>query len=310
MLVKQKIYTSSMLSSEGVILAKLGCNREVDGKAVSKKVDSIKAANGIISASLIVPAKKCIDQGLDVFLEDGTEVTLETENLDKIYVIVDGQHRKKAVEELNKGEKKFENYYYLPLCDDFNVSVLLRESNVATYPWKDQQYLSNLLSVSDRSSDVKFDFLEEVNSHPGCKTKALVQWFLLDLSRTLYARDIVAAMLDPQKLKEIADFNVDKFNLGKRMFSALSDKLTESEAGKTVYSDWCISKINENCMVPATETGEQLIKFFKSLSEAEALKLKRMKGSRSGSVVVTRDSQVQTELTRLYDVFKSKSSEE
>lgn len=309
---KFTITSSSELTSNGYVLAKLVCNRETQDKAVKKKKDSIKKAGGIISPSLVVPARKCLEQGLDVVLMTGQMVRSDNENLDKILVIVDGQHREVAVNELNKeakpGTKMIENYYFLPLSEEYKVSDLLREANVATTPWKDQHYLSNLLSSVDSPEGVKLTFLEEVSKHQTCKTKALVHYFLLDKGKELYSRDIIKAMVDTEKLKSIAKFSEDRFKIGKALFEAVSSAVTEEKAGTTVFSDWCIDVLNDNPSVTVAQMGDYLKKFFNDLEDSSKAALKEAKSRKlDDGTTLTKEDIIISKLDTLLAEYKTKN---
>ena len=270
-LEKYRIYSSSELAAMGVRFARLIDNRDINEGAVKKKMESIKAADGVISSSLLVPARTCLEQGHRVEM-DGEEITLETPGLDNIYVLVDGQHRKEAVQRLNNypakddagDTKKYEDYFNIPLIDKYNVSCLLRETNTATFPWKDRQYLSNLLMLKPEK---KLELLNELQEHPQATTKAALHWLTLDTSRTLYSRNIVAAMLDDKVLTEINDVDTDRLSAGKKAFSAAEDAFGATLAGTTPFSDWAVETIINNPKVPAVDMANTLAAFFKWLKE-------------------------------------------
>ena len=307
-LKKQVIYSGVDLESLLVVLAYLKVNRAINVEAVKKKINSIKQAGGIITPTMLVPARTCLDEGLEVVLKDGTPITYDTENLDLIYVIIDGQHRQDAVEKISKdakaGEATFTNFYFIPLNDNYHVGDLLRESNVATYPWKDQQYLSNLIMMRDGNTAIKLDFLKEILAHPEAKTKAMVHWLSLDKGRNLYSRDIIAASIDNTKLKEIANVNEDRFNGGKRLYEVLSKRFASKEPGKTVYPDWVIDQISDETKATFEEMVNYIEQFFNSLTSSQIVELKDVKGSKSP--YESRDSKVQALLTKFYLAYKTK----
>ena len=68
----RRIYTWDELSSQGFKKAGLKNNREVNDKVVKKKMMSIKRSNGIISPILVVSARACLEQGLEVVDENGS----------------------------------------------------------------------------------------------------------------------------------------------------------------------------------------------------------------------------------------------
>ena len=312
-LEKRRIYSSSELSKIGVRLARIVDNRDLDEKAVQKKINSIKKVKGVISPSQLVPARTCLKQGHEVKLLDGTVVTLDTEDLDNIYVVVDGQHRDAAVRRIMaspKEKEKYENYYYIPLIDDYVVSDLLRETNIATFPWKDRQYLSNLLMVKGECS-VNLDLLKEVQAHPKASTKAALHYLTLDLSKTIYSRDVVAAMVDDAKLAEIAKVDDMRFKAGRALFNSAEDALGEL-AGTTPYSDWSVDKINSNPAIAVLDMAGQLAKFFKWLKDEGKVDIyKNLKGKKASKdqEYVSKETVIRQRLSDDYDQYTKSLSE-
>ena len=304
---KLHIYSTSGLEAMGVRLARIVDNRELDEKAVQKKMASIKKVKGIISPSQLVPARKCLEQGHEVKLLDGTNVSEDTEDLDSIYVIVDGQHRDEAVRRIKANPKeavKFENYYYLPLIDHYIVSDLLRETNVATYPWKDRQYLNNLLMVKSESP-INLDLLKEIQAHPKATTKAAIHYLTLETGKTIYSRDIVAAMVDDTKLEEISKVDATRFEAGKKLFNAAEDALGVP-AGTTPFSDWSIEQINSNPTETVVNMAGKLADFFQWLKKnglADAYKSIKGKKASEDQASVSKDAAIRQQLSTDFNLY-------
>ena len=83
------IYSNEQLTAMGITLGYLDMNRDVDDGAVKKKIKSIKKVKGVISPTLVVSARKCLQEGLEIHFADRTSITWGTPNLDKIYIIVE-----------------------------------------------------------------------------------------------------------------------------------------------------------------------------------------------------------------------------
>ena len=304
---KLHIYSTSGLEAMDVRLARIVDNRELDEKAVQKKMASIKKVKGIISPSQLVPARKCLEQGHEVKLLDGTNVSEDTEDLDSIYVIVDGQHRDEAVRRIKANPKEavtFENYYYLPLIDHYIVSDLLRETNVATYPWKDRQYLNNLLMVKSESP-INLDLLKEIQAHPKATTKAAIHYLTLETGKTIYSRDIVAAMVDDTKLEEISKVDATRFEAGKKLFNAAEDALGVP-AGTTPFSDWSIEQINSNPTETVVNMAGKLADFFKWLKKnglADAYKSIKGKKASEDQASVSKDAAIRQQLSTDFNLY-------
>ena len=306
-LEKQRIYSTAELDAMGVRLARLVDNRDISDDAVKKKISSIKCAKGVISSSLIAPARVCIEQGHEVKFSYGTAVTKDIAGLDNIYAIIDGQHRDEAVRRIKNDSKestKYDNYFNIPLIDNYIVTDLLRETNIATCPWKDRQYLNNLLMLKGEATGL--ELLQEIQAHPAATTKAALHWLTLNTAKTLYSRDIVTAMLDDDKLKDISAVDKDRFNAGKNVFKVAEEAFGAAIAGTTPYSDWTVEQINNNSTVAATEMAAKLEKFFKWLKEqGKAAGYKELKGRKAaeGQPAVTKDTVIRTHLTSDYDAY-------
>lgn len=309
-LKRMQIYSSTELKDMAIILARMADNRDIDSGAVKKKVESIKKVNGVISPTQLVPAWKCLQQGHEIYpidedpdLDIESEITLDTEFLEHIYVIVDGQHREEAVRKINSdSSEQMENYYYVPLVEDYVVSDLLRETNVATFPWKDRQYLSNLIMVKD-GGKISIDLLKEIQKHPSATTKAALHWLTLNCDSLLYSRDIVKAMLDDEKLKTICKVDPKRFDAGKKVFKAAADALGEALAGTTTYSDWTVDQITSDATVAVTEKAEQLTRFFEWLKKTgRSAAYPDLKGQKAkdSQPFISKDSVIRNHLTSDY----------
>lgn len=95
--VKQKHFTVSLsdLLAMGFIIATFVMNREVNEKHVKKLMKDVRTQekNAFSQYVTVCSALSALLMGHDVMGLDGELVTLETQNLDKILVIIDGQHR-------------------------------------------------------------------------------------------------------------------------------------------------------------------------------------------------------------------------
>lgn len=95
--VKQEHFTVSLsdLLAMGFIIATFVMNREVNEKHVKKLMKDVRTQdkNAFSQYVTVCSALSALLMGHDVMGLDGELVTLETQNLDKILVIIDGQHR-------------------------------------------------------------------------------------------------------------------------------------------------------------------------------------------------------------------------
>lgn len=303
------IYSTEQLSAMGIKLGYLDMNRDVDDGAVKKKIKSIKKVKGVISPTLVVSARKCLQEGLEIHFADGTPITSETPDLDKIYIIVDGQHREEATQRIRKStdeKEKYSNYYQIPLVEEENIVVsdLLREANVSTFAWKDRQYLSNLLVIKQGKVDFSLDLLKAVEEHPEGKTKAIYRWLTLNASRTIYSRDITDASMDDEKLKKLAEVDPEVFSMGKKLFEIARTRFGEAEAAKTVYPDWVISAMEDKPKVAKLDVAKYIGDFLQNLATDKVKSMKEAKGD--PKTKVTRDMKITEILNKSFNAYWAK----
>lgn len=104
--MKQEIITLTELNEKGIKVARLAGNRDFSEKNIKEKKKSLKKC-GMLSAAIIISAKKALDEGLEVVdFETGKAITYE--NADKYVVLVDANHRFKAYLELRKSEDEYD----------------------------------------------------------------------------------------------------------------------------------------------------------------------------------------------------------
>lgn len=306
------IYSNEQLTAMGIMLGYLDMNRDVDDGAVKKKIKSIKKVKGVISPTLVVSARKCLQEGLEIHFADGTPITWETPDLDKIYIIVDGQHREEATKQIRESAEeteKYSNYYQIPLVEEANIVVsdLLREANVATFAWKDRQYLSNLLAIKQGKVDFSLDLLKAVEEHPEGKTKAIYRWLTLNASRNIYSRSITEASMDDAKLKKLAEVDSEVFAMGKKLFEIAINKFGKGEAAKTVYPDWVIAAMDDKPKVAKLDVAKYIGDFLQKLTADEVKDLKKVKGD--SKTKVTRDMRITEMLNKSFNAYWAKKPE-
>lgn len=106
-----QVLTLAMLSSKGIKVARLAGNRDFSEKNIKEKKKSLKK-RGMLSAAIIISAKKALDEGLEVVdFETGKAITYE--NADKYVVLVDANHRFKAYLELRKSDDEYKGDFYV-----------------------------------------------------------------------------------------------------------------------------------------------------------------------------------------------------
>lgn len=277
---RKKIYTLSILLGLGYEIGLLGINRKINKNALAKKVQSIKTSKGLISPVLVVTAKKCVEHGLEVYVK-GKKVNADASNLEKILVIIDGQHRIQAINTINKKQKKdgnqlYDAYVYLPLNEDIDIKTLLRETNVATQPWKGGDYLVSILMSDDEN--INKDMISWVHTISGkCGDTAAWLWATMDKSRVYSKAKLIEASKKPEVLKDVA--NTRCFKEGKALYEKATITLSEDLTKLKVVPTWFIDKKAEliDADYPMSKIMDMLLDFIDNLAPIEVNHIKGLK---------------------------------
>lgn len=293
-LLKFTIYRESDLRSKGYRFATLRTNRIPKKSALNKKKKSISKF-GVVSPCMIVEARKCLNDGLEVIDGDGKRVTLETPGVDKILVIVDGGHRFVAVEELNmkraEGDR-IECYFTLPLNDRIPIYELLRQSNIVTTPWDGTTYLSSLIMAKGDAAKNKMLVWVEKMSHDGGDTAAW-QWARLERKVPTKTQLIQASGIDDKAnevYKKISDGS--NFNDGKQLYEAFRKHFKANILGCKFFPEWIIDKRNELMSAEDEKYAlDTLIKFASKFDRDMVDEIEGFKGTDRGKLVKSKLSE-------------------
>lgn len=294
-LLKFIIYRESDLRSKGYRFATLRTNRIPKKNALNKKKKSISKF-GVVSPCMIVGARKCLNEGLEVIDENGKPVTAETPDLDKILVIIDGGHRSVTVKELNQkmteGDK-IECYFTLPLNENIPIYELLRQSNIVTTPWDGTTYLSSLIMAKGDAAKNKMLVWVEKMSHDGGDTAAW-QWARLERKVPTKTQLIQASGIDDKAnevYKKISDGS--NFNDGKQLYEAFRKHFKADILGCKFFPEWIIDKRDELINVKGKEYAlNTLIEFVARLDRDMVDEIEGFKGTDRGKLVKSKLSEL------------------
>ncbi len=243
LLKKGQLYSNSQLVAKKIIFGRVNINRDVIEKEVKKKIKSIVEANGVITPFLIVPAKICLENGLDICDYEGNVITNDTPNLEQIHIILDGQHRHEAVLRLKKEGKNFEAYYMLPL-NDCQLITLLKEANTAVNPWNGIDWLTmGIETAKNHNIDTKrmvwYKDLANTTDISNSAASIYASGNPLSIVSKAQIQKAINEAGKSNKLSELA--NVTGLDRNKTFFNTVNSKLTSKIAGlkivpKTLYT--------------------------------------------------------------------------
>lgn len=304
-LEKGKIFAISLLLGMGYVFGRIVINRDIDKRQVSKKIASIQKCGGIIVPLLVVPASVCIENGIEIVDDKGNPITKDTPNLDKILIIIDGQHRKTALEVLNekrrkKSEAEYEGYCYLPLIDNYDVVTLFREANIATAPWGGIDWLTQLLSLA-KDKDISTDKLEWVKDKARCGSDSAA-WSWVNDGKTNSKATCIKASQNEDKLKELAD--TTSFEDDKKLYEAAGKVFTGNNAkvlGWKVLPEWVYRKLDYLVKKDRirSEAVKILEKFLEGIGKDDVQEIAEMKKTQTQS----KDNQITIKLDKLFAAY-------
>ena len=273
-----RIYTMKELLDKGYKKAGLRNNREVKVKVVKKKMLSIKRSDGVISPILVVTAKACLEQGLEVVDENGKKLTLEDPDIDSYLVIIDGQHRDEAVERLNRDLKPGSPIYNLPVIfpqiPDPDVLTMLGESNISTRPWKGSDYLVALVNSPnvpgvEKEATETLELVREYTTN-GCSEVAAWAYATGTYKRQPTATRLYKAQSDAETRNKLTEGS-NKY--GREIHDALKGAGFNSRMiGSKEVSKYLIEKMHDLVADGKTtlkEAADTITKFIKSLTQSE-----------------------------------------
>ena len=283
----RRIYTWDELSSHGFKKAGLRNNREVNDKVVKKKMMSIKRTNGVISPILVVSARACLEQGLEVVDENGNQLSLDDPDIDSYLVIIDGLHRDEAVTRLNLERKQDERPYDLPVIfpqiERPKVLTMLGESNISTRPWKGTDYLVSLLNSGNLPGVNKevTETLELVKKYSteGCSEIAAWGYATGTYKRQPTANRLYKAQSDVETRNRLTEGS-NKY--GREIYDTLKTAGLDSRMiGSKEVSKYLIEKMHDLVADGTTtlkDAANVITKFIGSLTQGEVTAINQSAG--------------------------------
>lgn len=283
-LTSRQIYALELLLSYNFRLARIRVNRDIDRSIVRKKILSIKAAKGIISPFLVITALECIKAGIEVVDYDGNVITKDTPDLDKILVLVDGQHRWEAIKELlDKGES-FEAYFILPLTDGYDLMTLLKEANTAVNPWDGIDWLTMVIQTAKVHGldTTKLEWLKSLANTDNISDSAAS--LFASGGKKIYSKTTMKNAIDSkdtEKLEELAD--TDNLDRNRNLYNAVIAKLNVKTVGLKVTPKILFSFVDQliNKNIPINDAYSHVIEFINDLSLEQVNELSNAKKTSS-----------------------------
>lgn len=225
-----------------------------------------------------------MEQGLEVEDWEGNIITSETPDLDKVLVIIDGQHRLEALRQLDEKGEHYEAYFIRPLNQGCGLITLLKEANTSVNTWNGIAWLTmGIQKARTNGIDIKkLQWLKELANTNNISDSAASLYVtgggpIISKARILR----VINKKDTDDLKQLADtMGLDR---KQHLFETVVNKLDTKVAGLQVIPrilfGWIDTEVEQN--VPKNEAYQHVIGFVNSLSNEQVEALKKAKKTES-----------------------------
>ena len=288
--IKAQIITLAMLRAEGVRVAFIKGNRQVQEKNVNAKRASLME-NGQIIPAVIVDGEEV--QSVDLEIVDAeTGKPVAPEDYDKYVVILDGQHRYTAY--IQNGDKnKGEFYCMYPLNEGITLQKILSEANIATKMWDGKDFASGALMMNP---DKKLPLLEAIVDllNQGFPLATVQKW--LCFKNAGITKEVLAKAMNgkiDEKLQK-----TPYLEKGKRLLKAAQKSFNNDFLGKRYLVDFLIEKYEDADDENKAETMNQLVKFLVGIDRSEADEIEKAKGQKG---VIAKEQVILNKLKELYN---------
>ena len=288
--LKAQIITLAMLKAEGIRVAFIKGNRQVQEKNVNAKRASLKE-NGQIIPAVIVDGKEVQSVDLEIVdAETGTPVALEDH--EKYVVILDGQHRYTAY--IQNGDKnKGEFYFMYPLNEGITLQKILSEANIATKMWDGKDFASGALMMNP---DKKLPLLEAIVEllNQGFPLATVQKW--LCFKNAGINKEVLAKAMNgkiDEKLQK-----TPYLEKGKRLLKAAQKSFNNDFLGKRYLVDLLIEKYENADDEKKAETMNQLEEFLSGIDRSKAEEIEKAKGLKG---IITKEQVILNKLNELYN---------
>ena len=287
-LTRRQIFTLTTLLTYKYRFARILVNRDIDKEEVKKKIESIRAEKGVITPFLVLSAKECFEADLDVVDYAGNVITKDTPDLEHILVILDGQHRWEAINELKKAGEDYEAYFILPLTDQYDLMTILKEAN----PWDGIDWLTMAIQTAKvRGLDTsKLEWLKSLASTENISDSAAS--LFVSGGKKIYSKAMIKSAIDskdPDKLETLVD--EDGLDRNKNLYDTAIAKLNIKTVGLKITPKMLFSFVEHliNKNKPINDAYAHVIEFLNSLSkeQIESLDNAKKTTSRSKDQVIT-----------------------
>lgn len=299
----RKLYDFAELYKQGYRFGRLAINRELNVKNVNAKERSIEELKGVVSPIIVIPARMALENNLEVLDEKGEDVTLETVDLDNIYVPADGQHRTEAVKNiLDKGGISITVDVMLLTIKNADIAKILQEVNNSVFVWNGIDWLTSLttIAIDQKIPTHVINFVKELKTKPDMSDSAAWLW----AKGEIISKSKITTLIkkgDSGSIKQMTDdTNIEmRRGLYEKTHTRLGGKLSGVKVIPTKLLSYHKQLIDND--VISSEAWEHIIQFVTDLDEDTVTKLQKAKVGDGH----TKDQKITLILDKAWDAYFS-----
>lgn len=300
--MKIEIMTLTELANNGVKIARLAGNRDLNEKAVKAKMKSMKEYGQLVPA-IIVDASTALKQGLKVVdFATGEEI----KDAEKYVVLLDANHRYEAHSRLLEENKKAkpeeqykgEFYFVYSLNPSVGIEKALAEINIATTPWKGADYVKGVKMMVEEELPT-LDFVSELTCM-GYSLDAASKWatFGSKINKAVLVRAI-NGNIDEVLRKS------NSINRGKILVEAARKSFNAEFLKSRTLIDWIIVKYEDTDDTEKAVFTKDMSRFLSNVQRENAEKIEKTKGTRGGK---TKETIIYEELNALWTKYTKENN--
>lgn len=286
--------TLTELANNGVKIARLAGNRDLNEKAVKAKMKSMREYGQLVPA-IIVDASIALEQELKVVDFITGETVTDAENY---VVLLDANHRYEAHLRLLKGNEtakpeehyKGEFYFVYSLNPSVGVDKALAEINIATTPWKGADYVKGVKMMVEEELPT-LDFVSDL-TNMGYSLDAASKWatFGSKINKAVLVKAINGNIDDVLKKS-------NGINRGRTLVEAARKSFSAEFLKSRTLIDWIVAKYEDTDDTEKATFTKDMSRFLSNVQRENAEKIEKAKGTRGGK---TKETIIYEELNILW----------
>ena len=293
-----QIIRFSELQAEGLKIAKIKANRDLDEKNVKAKMADLKG-RGLIIPAMVVNANDALREHLDLCDFRDSSVAVDSTNADQYLVLIDGQHRYEAHLRLMEGCEDYSRdflFQFVQLAEGVSILDVLKAVNDPGHTWTLSDYTHSAWELNKENP--MLSFISELVSE-GISYSSAAKW--ATLNRRLTPSMVKEAVNNEGTIDPLFT-NIKYLASGKKLFAVAKKALGKALVKPRALVDWVIDILSDADSKEAE--ANQMISFFEGLTADQVESLKKAKGQKNGA---SKEEALRKALDKFYQAFQDNS---